>query len=778
MDRWKVYKKCDEYRVRSPKKVADLIEIKSIAENGIFEVGKGGIFTKLYHFTDINYETLSFDKQILVLDNWAAWLNSNSLPFVIYMNNKNRNEQKLYDEVLFELQDDSLDTYRTCLNDEVEKRILDARAGIEQELYILLRYTDSNKYEDARLYFSTVENAMEDAFRTIGSVITPYDASDRLRILHDFYCFGEEELFDFNFKNAVENGVDFKNCICPGKMDFNPVHERYFISNDRTYGCCMYIRVYPSRISDRFLTTIMNLNIRMMVSIFNTPIPDTEVDIMLESVYAKINRSVSRQTKNRVKELDFNTEVSDYTEAAKQNIKKQKEERRDENQQYTYTMINFAILGNDLEDLWNNVNLIKQTAKRFSVLLDYSYMRQREALNTILPIGVKQVANGENRQTKSLAAFLPFRSQELYQPGGNVYGNNQVTKQLIMINRKKLTNPHAFFFGVTGSGKTTLASLEMLQSYIRTQDDFIVISPKNDYANMADLLGGTFVDVSSSSDVRFNGFSYFDNGRRINIADEKLGLALAICETCKKSDLTPKERSTINRALKSIYSKYGNEQVTMRALDAELALMPGQEAADLRMYLELFVSGSLNIFADESNLNISSRFIVFGLKNMGEELRDISMIIMLEYIKERIMYNYSKGVATWFYIDEFAEVLKTEYQRSYLKSLWMLLRSQGAIITALTQNVTDTMVDFNTHAMLENAEIRIVMKQNDAAERKLIEEVGLPPEMLKYVLNEAHPGRGLISCGNVTIPFDASLTKNTPLYDLINTNFHEMNIQK
>ena len=472
MDRWKVYKKCDEYRVRSPKNVADLIEIKSIAENGIFEVGKGGIFTKLYHFTDINYETLSFDKQILVLDNWAAWLNSNSLPFVIYMNNKNRNEQKLYDEVLFELQDDSLDTYRTCLNDEVEKRILDARAGIEQELYILLRYTDSSKYEDARLYFSTVENAMEDAFRTIGSVITPYDASDRLRILHDFYCFGEEELFDFNFKNAVENGVDFKNCICPGKMDFNPVHERYFISNDHTYGCCMYIRTYPSQISDRFLTTIMNLNIRMMVSIFNIPIPDTEVDIMLESVYAKINRSVSRQTKNRVKELDFNTEVSDYTEAAKQNIKKQKEEQRDEDQQYTYTMINFAILGNDLEDLWNNVNLIKQTAKRFSVLLDYSYMRQREALNTILPIGVKQVANGENRQTKSLAAFLPFRSQELYQPGGNVYGNNQVTKQLIMINRKKLTNPHAFFFGVTGSGKTTLASLEMMQSYIRTQDDY------------------------------------------------------------------------------------------------------------------------------------------------------------------------------------------------------------------------------------------------------------------------------------------------------------------
>ena len=96
-----MYKKCDEYRVRSPKNVADLIEIKSIAENGIFEVGKGGIFTKLYHFTDINYETLSFDKQILVLDNWAAWLNSNSLPFVIYMNNKNRNEQKLYYEVLF-----------------------------------------------------------------------------------------------------------------------------------------------------------------------------------------------------------------------------------------------------------------------------------------------------------------------------------------------------------------------------------------------------------------------------------------------------------------------------------------------------------------------------------------------------------------------------------------------------------------------------------------------------------------------------------------------------
>ncbi len=136
----------------------------------------------------------------------------------------------------------------------------------------------------------------------------------------------------------------------------------------------------------------------------------------------------------------------------------------------------------------------------------------------------------------------------------------------------------------------------------------------------------------------------------------------------KKNSLTPKERSVVNKALKNIYTKYGNEHVTMKAMDTELALMPGQEAADIRTYLELFVSGSLNIFAEESNLDISSRFIVFGLKNMGNALRDISMLIMLEYIKERIMYNYSRGVATWLYIDEFAEVLHTSYQRSYLKS--------------------------------------------------------------------------------------------------------------
>ncbi len=165
----------------------------------------------------------------------------------------------------------------------------------------MLRYTDSNNYDDARLYFSTVENAMEDAFKTIGSAIIPYDASERLRILHDFYCFGEEELFDFNFQNAISNGVDFKNCICPGKMDFSPSHEKYFIANDTVYGCCMYIRTYPSKLSDRFLTTIMNLNIRMMVSIYNTPIPDSETEYMLESVYAQINKSIGRQTKHRVK---------------------------------------------------------------------------------------------------------------------------------------------------------------------------------------------------------------------------------------------------------------------------------------------------------------------------------------------------------------------------------------------------------------------------------------------------------------------------------------------
>lgn len=770
MDRWSVYKKCDDFRVQAPKSIYDVIEIVSIAENGIFEVGKGGIFTKTYKFSDINFVTASVDEQEIILENWCRWLNSNSVPFKITFNNKNKNMATLREEVLFAKKMDEYDVYRDMFNEAIEDRIVNGRQGIEQELYVTIRYDNSPSYENAKSFFGTLENNMIQAYRQIGSELKPLDATERLRILHDFYRFGKEEYFHFDFRNAVSQGFDFKEAIANSKLDFS--NEKYFKSDD-VYCAAIYLKQFQcGKLSDRFLTSLSNLPIKMMCSLDCVPISDKDVDDMLKSLYLGIQNRVRKQNRTRVKQYDFNTDISLNVKIENDDIEQMIREKKEEDQHFFYSMMNIIVISPSLEKLQKDVDLIRITANSSSIIFDYSYMKQREALNTVLPVGVRQVKNGRNLQTKSLASLFPFNVQELFMPGGCWYGNNMVSKNLCMANRKKLMNPHGFYFGVTGSGKTTACELEVMQIFCNTEDDIIIVDPKNDYEHLCELLKGGYLNVSTHSDCRFNPLAYYDalGDSRKDVADEKLELVLSICETCKREPLTAKERSIVGRALKSVYSEsvLKGEFPTFTDLYNAFDKVPEAEGKDLKLYMELFVTGSMNIFSEQSNVNIyQNRFSVFGLRDMGKELRDLSMLVMLECIKERIMWNSAFGKSTWLFIDEFHEVLHTDYSQSYIKSLWMLVRSLGGICTGLTQNVTDVLINYTTRAMLDNSEFMMILKQRDGATSHLIEDVGLSPEITKYCTKESESGKGIIRAGSITVPCSIEIKKETALYDLL-----------
>lgn len=779
MNTWKVYKKCDDFRVAAPKSVSDLVEIKSIAENGIFEVGKGGIFTKTYIFSDINYVTASVDEQISILESWCRWLNSNSAPFKITWNNKNKNEKTLREEVLFQKQLDDYDMYRGAFNNELEDRIMNGRKGIEQELYLTIRYDKSNLYEDAKVYFDTIENNMIRSFREIGSEIRPLNATERLRILHDFYRFGDEEVFNFDFRLAINSGWDFIDSIINTRLDFKRADD-YFATDDK-FVACLYLKDYQtSSLSDRFLTKLMSLNIKMMGSIDAVPIPDSAVNDLLKSKYMGIENRIRKQNKSRVKELDFNSDISLAVQMEKDEVRKLIKEKNEEDQHFLYSMLNIYVIADTLEELKRDVALLIETAKDDSVVLAISYTMQREALNTILPIGVRQVENGRNMQTKGLAALFPFNVQELQNPNGIWYGSNVVSKNLIMANRKKLLNPHGFVFGVTGAGKTTVCEIEMSQVFLNTNDDIIVIDPKNDYEDLARCYNGAYINISPQLANRYNPYEFQGSIDGRNIVADKTDITLAIAETCKREPLTPKETNTLDRALKFAFTEAELQERHTCLTDIYNALgkIGTAEANDLMECLEMIVTGSFNIFAKQSNFNINdTRMLIFGLKDMGEKLRDLSMLIMLECVKERIMSNARRGRCTWLWIDEFHELLHTSYQRVFLKKLWMLVRSLGGICTGLTQNVTDVTLNDTTKAMLENSEFLIIMKQKAGAVDVIKEQLDLSDELIKYVTRESRPGRGLIRSGSVTVPFDLTIDDDSDLFKLgiIKHDFHTIN---
>ena len=778
MNSWKVFKKCDDFRVAAPKFVNDLVEIKSIAENGIFEVGKGGIFTKTYKFTDINYETATVDDQIIILESWCRWLNSNSAPFKITWNNKNKNERRLREEVLYEKQLDNEDIIRDAFNNELETRIKEGRKGIEQELYLTIRYDKSARYEDAKVYFDTLESNMIKNFREIGSEISPLDATERLRILHDFYRFGNEEDFHFNFKHAVQSGWDFIDSIVNTRLDFS--HEDRIETDDK-YVCCLYLKDYEtSSLSDRFIPNLMKLNIKMMGSIDNVPIPDSAVNDLLKAKYMGIEDRIRRQNKTHVKDMNFNSEISLKVQLEKEAVKEMIREKKEDDQHFFYTMLNIYVIADTLEELNKDVSLLIETAKESSIILAISYMMQKEALNTILPLGVRQVQNGRNLQTKSLAALFPFNVQDLQTPHGIWYVTNAVSKNLITANRKKLVNPHGFYFGVTGSGKTTAIQTELTQVHIGTKDDIIIIDPKNDYENLTRILKGIYFNISPNAAARHNPYAVQGDMSDRNYVLDKTDITLAIAETCKRAPLTPKERNGLDRALKYTISEaeLKHKEPCLKGIYNSLATMNTEESKEIMDYLELFVNGSFNIFADASNVDIKdNRLLCFGLKDMGEQMRDLAMLIMLECVKERIITNARMGKCTWLYIDEFHELVHSEYSQVFIKKLWMLVRSLGGICTGATQNVADVCLNDTTKAMLENSEFLVVMKQKSGAVTKLRDDLDLSDELIKYVIRESQPGKGIIRSGSITVPFDLRFEDDSELFNLgiIKKDFHTTN---
>jgi type IV secretory pathway VirB4 component len=265
-----------------------------------------------------------------------------------------------------------------------------------------------------------------------------------------------------------------------------------------------------------------------------------------------------------------------------------------------------------------------------------------------------------------------------------------------------------------------------------------------------------------------------------NIVTDKTDIVLSIAETCKRQPLTPKERNTLDRALKFAFTEaeLHNRQTTLTDLYNSLSRIESYEAKDLMEYLELFVNGSFNIFAKESNVDAGdNRLMMFGLKDMGTELRDLTMIIMLECVKEKILSNAKKGICTWLYIDEFHEILHTEYQQTFIKKLWMLVRSLGGICTGLTQNVADICLNYTTKAMLENSEFLVIMKQKEGAVELIKDELGLSDELIKYVTRESASGRGLLRSGSVTVPFDITINDDSRLFSLgvLEKDFHTLN---
>ena len=556
---------------------------------------------------------------------------------------------------------------------------------------------------------------------------------------------------------------------------------KYFpehIEDEGKFVRALFIKKYPSSLSDRFLNEITSLPVHSVTSIDVVPIPKDMTTKVLQKKYLGIESDIIKQQRVRNKNNDFSSEISYAKRTEKKEIEQIMDDVRENDQCMFYVAVTILLVAESKDELESMTESIVTIGKRNSVTIDTHYLKQREALNTALPIGIRQVETMRTMLTQSLAVLLPFNVQELNDSGGNYYGINQISKNVNVGNRKKLLNGNGFIFGVPGSGKSFFAKQEMGSVFLNTNDDVIVIDPMNEYFGIADTFGGAIVNLSAYTKNYVNPLEadlsqVNEKGIRDVIAD-KSEFMLGLCDQLLGSALNQKHHSIIDRCVKDLYfDAWRNHKVPLMSdFYHILKAQAESEAQELALCLELFVEGSLNIFNHHTNVDEDNRLTVYGIQDLGSQLAPVAMLVMMEAIQSRIIENGRKGRATWLYIDECHVLLNSDYSATYLQQLWKKVRKQGGLCTGISQNVTDLLQNYIASTLISNSEFIALLKQSNIDSAKLAEVIGVSDAQLRFVSNSPS-GTGLIKCGSVVIPFDNTIGKDTALYKLYNTNIHE-----
>jgi len=556
---------------------------------------------------------------------------------------------------------------------------------------------------------------------------------------------------------------------------------KYFpdhIEDEGKYIRAMFIKKYPSSLSDRFLNEITSLPVHSITSIDVVPIPKDLTTKTLQKKYLGIESDIIKQQRVRNKNNDFSTEISYAKRTEKKEIEEIMDDVRENDQCLFYVAVTLIIVAESKEELESVTETVETIGKRNSVTIDTHYLKQREALNTALPIGVRQVETMRTMLTQSVAVLMPFNVQELNAVGGNYYGINQISKNINVGNRKGLINGNGFIFGVPGSGKSFFAKQEMGNVFLNTQDDVIVIDPMNEYFDIADTFGGAIVNLSAYTKNYVNPLAadlahMNERGIRDVIAD-KSEFMLSLCDQLLGNALNQKHHSIIDRCIRELYMQAWKVKKVPVMTDFYhiLKSQKEMEAQELALSLELFVEGSLNIFNHQTNVDVDNRFTVYGIQDLGSQLAPVAMLVMMEAIQQRIIDNGKRGRATWLYIDECHVLLNSDYSATYLQQLWKKVRKQGGLCTGITQNVVDLLQNYIAMTLLSNSEFVALLKQANVDSAKLAEVIGVSDAQLQYVHNSPS-GTGLLKCGSVVIPFDNQISKDSDLYKLYNTNIHE-----
>lgn len=646
--------KAERERFTVPHSVQDAIPIRRVWPDGVFQAGKQ--FSKTFSFTDINYSIAGKDEKTSMFLDYSELLNAldSGASAKITIHNRRLDKAEFERALLLPMKEDGLDGYRREYNEMLLSKVTGTNNSVVQERYFTVSVVKKN-VDEARTWFSRVGTDLLTHLSRLSSVGRELDLPARLQIFRDFFREGEPAP-PFDWNSQARRGHSFKDWFCPDAMEF----ESDCFRIDGRWGRVLYLRDYASYLKDSMIAELCGLNRSLMLSIDILPVPTDEAVREIQNRMLGIETNAANWQRRQNDTNNFSAVLPYDMEQQRRETREMLEDLTNRDQRMMFGLVTLVHLAESKEQLDSDTESIVSTARRHLCQMSTLRWQQKDGLDTVLPYGLRRIQALRTLTTESTAVLIPFRAQEILQEGGIYYGQNAVSKNMIVADRRKLLNGNSFRLGVSGSGKSFSAKEEIVSIALATGDDILILDPESEFGTLTESLGGEVIRISASSDTHLNAMDMDGAyGDERNPLIEKSEFILSLFEQLiGAGGVSAKEKSILDRCTYDVYREYQanrfqGEPPTLRELYHALLSQPEPEARGLALSSELFITGSLNTFAQHTNVNTKARILCYDIRELGEQLMPIGMLVTLDAIFNRVIQNWKLGKTTWIFCDEF-----------------------------------------------------------------------------------------------------------------------------
>lgn len=763
-----------------PKTAQQSIPFDRMFPDGICRIGLD-YYTKTIQYEDINYQLAQQEDKTEIFEEWCAFLNffDSSVRFQLSFSNMATDVTDFEKSIAISHKNDGFDDVRDEYSEVLLHQMEAGNNGLTKTKYLTFGiHAESMKNAKPRLIH--IETDILNNFKRLGVQARTLNGSERLEVMHRQFHMGDDAKFNFDWKYLTSSGLSVKDFIAPSSFAFPT--GRYFQIGEM-YGCMSFLSIDASDISDRLLADFLSMESSQIVTMHIQSVDQNEAIKTIKHTITELDRSKIEEQKKAVRagyDMDIiPSDLATYGKDAKALLK----ELQSQNERMF--LLTFLVMntGKTKQELENNVFQAASIAQKHNcnlVRLDY---QQEQGLMSTLPLANNLIEIQRGMTTSSTAIFVPFTTQELFQSGNEAlyYGLNALSNNMIMVDRKKLKNPNALILGTPGSGKSFSAKREIANSFLVTDDDIIISDPESEYSPLVARFGGQVIKISPTSDQYINpmdiNMNYSDDDNPIAL---KADFILSLCELIvgNKDGLRPVEKTVIDRCIRQIYQKYfedpGPEHMPiLEDLYHSLLEQEEPEARHVATALEIYVTGSLNVFNHRTNVELTNRLVCYDIKDLGKQLKKIGMLVVQDQVWGRVTENRSQGKSTRYYMDEMHLLLREEQTAAYTVEIWKRFRKWGGIPTGITQNVKDLLASKEVENIFENSDFIYMLNQAVGDRQILAKQLNISPHQLSYVTHSGE-GEGLLFYGNVILPFVDRFPTNTELYRIMTTRLSEV----